>query len=386
MKGIAISAVMVILVGMWSCKTDDNTSSDEKLTASSASRTDNEVIRYDHRYRLVHVDGGVGYLQLDDRSTAIDIPLGTMLKDLGERSEENEEVVMKGRRYIDPMLKINNLRSGEDMWIHEAYSRPVYAGAQDVSDTQALQTFSDFVQGLDVTRLNSGEVLLKRLTELKSDDIASNDAMFFMSYDYLIKLSRAPEIEKIIASHEWTLDDYNDVKSHTIDESYHVVAKELYPNGIMLEGNQGNIEAQANVAKVAEALDGSMSDAVSEYIDILKLAYKSRVIEGDNIITPLTSVVNQANLWTSHYTQYPDFAHAANTQARGAELVRILLYGTKNNPAHDYDTMEAKKEFRTIWTYVLDHYADTTIGKEVATHTKWLKSRNWIYPTKEHMH
>jgi len=255
------------------------------------------------------------------------------------------------------------------------------------ADGAEFQAFAAIVADLEPNQLESGKKVIDLLKEYKSDDASTNDGMFFMAYDFVNRLARSSKAhQSLIDNHQWTLDDYNEIMTRTMDMEYHPVGKKLNESGLTLDGALGDIVVTSDISVIDKILDGKVSDPVKEYIDLLKLSVKSKVFDNDNIVVPLTSVVNQANKWTQFSADYPGFAHAANVSMKGGRLMDGLLNGTKNTPAFDHATRIAKDDYKVIWNYVLKHYADTPMGKQVQSHVSWLEGRDWKFPVEQHVH
>lgn len=314
------------------------------------------------------------------------IPMNTVLKHMGEKSDFKDTVTINGRRYIDPYTRVQEVGSNDQYWVISPAMRPIYSGSQSIKDASSLQQFANYISTLNSDQLESGGLLLDKISQLKSDDIASNDAMFFMGYDFLQSLVRNAPVDEMIRDYSWTLDDYADITKRNMDYSYHALGKQMQANGIKFDGELGNVIALADPIAIDKALDSKVSKSVKEYLDLLKLSYKSKILDGTNINVPLTSVVNQANLWTSFVYQYPDFAHVASARVNGDEFSDLLLNGTRSTPAFDHKTRVAKDEFKVIWEYVLNHYRDTPLGDMVYSHTQWLEANEWKFPEEKHVH
>jgi hypothetical protein len=208
-----------------------------------------------------------------------------------------------------------------------------------------------------------------------------------MAYDYVNRLARSSKAHgELIANHPWTLDDYNEIITGTMDMNQHPIGKILHENGLNLEGSLGDILVKSNIRVVDDVVGNDVSTSVQKYIEMLQLSEKSKIFDNDNIIATLTSVANQANLWSQFAADYPEFAHISNVNMKSNRLTQALLGGTKNTAAFDHASRVAKKEYRDIWNYVLKYYGETPLATEVRSHTKWLESRDWKFPKEKHVH
>lgn len=365
-------------------KSNDQKSEDNSTSVVSTHKVQNS---FDHKYYITTVDIESREVPTRDGKIQEQLPKNTVVKLLNEVSEFRDTVNVNKRNYIESYQKVKVLVSGVETWVFGGAIKPIYTGSKDITDPQSLQDFSNYVSDLDPENVSSGKMVLDKMNSLKSTDITTNDAMFFMGYDFLNQLARSSKAHKsIIDNHSWTLDDYNEIMTGTMDMDYHPVGKIMHQNGLALEGAMGEILVKSDINVIAKEYKDIVSAPLQKYIDALQLSTRSKVFDRDNIVTPLTSLVNQANIWSQFAVDYPDFAHISNVNMKRDRYIQALLEGTKNTPAFDHATRIAKQEYRVIWNYVLEHYGDTPMGQEVRSHTKWLEGRDWKFPVEKHVH
>jgi len=374
-----------------SCKSDSSseknivtdTKVDAKVGVVNTVKQESEK----HNYQIMIADIESKLEGKPDGGSDSKVTKNTLVKLLNESSQSEYQQKVNKRNYKAPYQKVEILDSGKETWVFGGALQSVYSGVEDISDVRNFQSFASAVADLDPLNLDSGIALIDNLQQYKSDDIATSDAMFFMSYDYINQLARSSKAhQSLVKNHKWTLDDYNEIMTRTMDMEYHPVGKVLHQSGLSLDGALGDILVVSDITVIEDILGDKVSTSVKEYIELVKLSFKSKVFDNDNIVVPLTSVVNQANKWTQFTTDNPNFAHVANATMKGDRLMQGLLYGTKNTPAFDHASRVAKQEYRTIWEYVLQHYADSPMGVQVASHTKWLEGRDWKFPLEKHAH
>lgn len=369
------------------CNLEKSASQNDSVSSTSTVATKKSNIAFDHRYFITTAEVEGKENPTRDSKVQERIPKNTVVKLLNEASEFRDTMSVGKRNYIESYEKVQVLTTGKSTWIFGSALKPIYTGSEDITDPKNLQDFSSFISNLSPNNLETGKMVLDKLEELKSEDLTTNDAMFFMGYDYLNRLARSSKAhQSIIDNHTWTLDDYNEIMTGTMDMDYHPVGKIMHENGLALEGALGEILVKSDINVIAENYKENVSKPLQEYIDMLQLSTRSRIFDKDNIVAPLTSVVNQANLWSQFAENYPDFAHISNVKMKSDRLIQALLGGTKNTPAFDHSSRIAKAEYKEIWNYVLKHYKDTPIGKEVESHTRWLEGREWKFPEEKHVH
>ena len=378
--------IIIVLFSLSSCNNNEKKSV-QKDVPSTPIATNKTDTRFDHRYFITTADIDSKHSPTRSAQTQESLKKNTVVKLLNETSEFRDTVIVGKRQHIEPYEKIKILTSGTETWVFGGALKSIYTGKNDITDPQSLQSFSSMVYSLDHKELASGKKVIDELKKLKSTDVTTNDAMFFMAYDYINRLARSSKAHgSLIANHPWTLDDYNEILSGTMDMDQHPIGKLLHENGLGLEGALGDILVKSDIDVVADIVGDDVSKSVQEYITMLQLSVKSKIFDNDNIVAPLTSLANQANLWSQFETDYPEFAHISNVTMKSDRLTQALLGGTKNTAAFDHASRVAKPEYREIWNYVLKHYGDTPLAAKIRSHTKWLEGRDWKFPEEKHVH
>lgn len=378
--------LITLAITITSCS-ENQKSENQKSTSKTSVESQKTSSTFDYKYFVVIADIDSKESPTTEGKVQETIKKNTIVKSLNEVSQFSDTLMVDRRQYIEPYQKVKVIASGTETWIFGGVLKSIYSGDKDITNPKDLLSFYNTVSSLDPSDLSSGKKIIDKLKEVKSEDSSANDAMFFMTYDYINKLARSSKAHgALIANHSWTLDDYNGVITGTMDVEYHPIGKLMHENGLMLEGALGEILVKSDIRVIADILDGKVSQSVQEYIALLKLSIKSKVFDNDNIIAPLTSLANQANLWSQLAHDYPDFAHISNIKMKSDRFTQALLGGTKNTAAFDHSSRTAKKEYREIWKYVLQHYSDTPLATEVRSHTKWLEGRDWKFPDEKHVH
>lgn len=384
MKNIC-TFILFTLVALNSCNTEDTSANNPSTDLTTVSKKTTETAGY--RYAITTTDINSKLNPTSSAKTQIRIKKNTIVKLLNETSEFEDTLSINKRRMVEPYEKVNILTTKMDTWIFSGALKSIYTGEKDIADADNIQAFFTLVSSQDPSDYSSGKKVISKLQELTSKDIATNDAMFFIAYDYVNQLARSSKTHSnLIAQHPWTLDDYNEIINGTIDISHHPIGKVLHENGLALDGALGEILVKSDISILADAVNNQVSQSVKDYIDMIKLSTKSKIFDNNNIIAPLSSVANQANLWSKFAKDHSNFAHISNVKMKSSRLTEALLSGTKSTPAFDYKTRVAKPEYREIWNYVLKYYDETPLAVEVKSHTKWLESRDWKFPEEKHVH
>jgi len=175
---------------------------------------------------------------------------------------------------------------------------------------------------MSTMKVDNGNAILKKLMQLSSDNTSTNDALYFLSKDYMDKLAYQSSLE---------------------------------------EG----------------AIGGIFSAEVKEYIRLKKNQYKHRLFSDAGISGTMENLMNDALAWSNFVERYPNFAKAKEARRTQEYLENVLFYGSDNTPAYDFDTKVASQKFRDLWSTTLETYPNAPFAKKLYNHVQKLESNNW---------
>ncbi len=301
---------------------------------------------------------------------------GTIVKSLNEASEHKETVTLRGKSYTEPYRRVL-IDDSMEAWIYGG-GVDVFHSGEDIDDITSINNFKSFLKGMADMKISNGNAVLKKLMQLSSENPSTNDALYFLSKDYMDKLSFQGSLD--LDKQGITMDDdYAAIVDRTYDMNSSRIGKEAEESGFLLTASEGMIGYQTDQYALEGAIGGIFSNEVKEYIRLKKNEYKHRLFSDAAISGSLEDLMNDAISWSNFVERYPDFAKAKESKNTQEYLKRALFYGTENTPAFDFESRLAKKEFRDIWNTTLETYPNAPFAKELYAHIQKLESNDWKF-------
>ena len=301
---------------------------------------------------------------------------GTIVKYLNEASEVKETVTLRGKSYTEPYRKVL-INEVTEAWIYGG-GVDVFHSGEDIDDIASINNFKSFIKGMASMQISNGNAVLKKLMQLSSENPSTNDALYFLSKDYMDKLSfqGSLDLDKEGVNME---DDYASIVDRTYDMNSSRIGKEAEENGFLLTATEGMIGYVTDQYALEGAIGGIFSPEVKEYIRLKKNEYKHRLFSDAGISGTLEDLMNDAISWSNFVERYPNFAKAKESKRTQEYLQQSLFYGTENTPAYDFESRKAKQEFKDIWNTTLETYPNAPFAKELYTHIQNLEANDWKF-------
>lgn len=301
---------------------------------------------------------------------------GTIVKYLNEASENKETVTLRGRSYTEPYRKVL-IEGATEAWIYGG-GVDVFHSGEDIDDIASINNFKSFLKGMADMKISNGNAVLKKLMQLSSENTSTNDALYFLSKDYMDKLSfqGSLDLDKEGINME---DAYASIVDRTYDMNSSRIGKEAEENGFLLTATEGMIGYATDQYALEGAIGGVFSPEVKEYIRLKKNEYKHRLFSDAGISGSLEDLMNDAIAWSNFVERYPDFAKAKESKLMQEYLQQALFFGTENTPAFDFGNRVAKQEFKDMWNTTLETYPNAPFAKELYAHIQKLETNDWKF-------
>ncbi len=302
---------------------------------------------------------------------------GTIVKYLNEESKSKETITLRGKSYTEPYKKI--LVDGTDeMWVYGG-GLEVFHSGDDIDDISSINNFKTYVSNLATNDISNGNVILKKLMQVSTDNPSTNDALYFMSKDYLDKLSYQATLEFDKQGISMSPEDYKAIIDRTYDMNSSRIGKDGEKNGFVLIASEGMVGYKTDPYALEGAIGGIFSPAVKEYIRLQKNQYKHRLFSDAAISGSMENLMNDVIAWSNFKERYPKFTLSKEVNSQVNYLKSSLFNGTLNTPAFDPNSYIAKKEFRDIWNTTLETYPNAPFAKELYDHVQKLETNNWMF-------
>lgn len=317
--------------------------------------------------------------ELKSSAVVSKLPEGTIVKYLDQETSNKETITLRGKTYTEPYRKVL-VDDIDQVWVYGG-GLEVFHSGEDIDDISAINNFKTFINNLPIDDVSNGNAVLKKLMQLSTDNPSTNDALYFMSKDYMDKLSFQATLNFDKQGIQMSPEDYQAIVERTYNINSSRIGKDGEKNGFLLTAKEGMIGYQTDQYALEGAIGGIFSPEVKEYIRLKKNEYKHRLFSDAAISGSLIDLMNDAIAWSNFTDRYPDFTKNKEVDKQVSYLKNSLFYGTSNTPAFDYETMVAKQEFRDIWNITLETYPNAPFAKELYTHIQTLESNEWKFPS-----
>ena len=374
-RSITIIIMACITASLWtSCKSDSVPERQEMV--------DIKPVKEQVTYYITTVDNlRAREGELKASKVMAKLPEGTIVKYLNTESSSKETITLRGKAHTEPYRKV--LVDGKDeVWVYGGGLEVFHTGDEidEIDDISAINEFKNYINNLATNDPSNGNTILKKLMQLSTNNTSTNDALYFISKDYMDKLSYQASLNFDKQGITMSPDDYKAITERTYDMNSSRIGKDGEKNGFVLTASEGMIGYQTDQYALEGAIGGVFSPEVKEYIRLNKNLYKHRLFSDAAISGTMEDLMNDALAWSNFVERYPDSIkkqEAAETQ----EYLKMALFnGTANTPAFAFDTRIAKKEFRDIWNITLETYPNAPFAKELYTHLQKLEANDWKFP------
>jgi len=153
--------------------------------------------------------------QLKSSQVIAKLKEGTIVKYLNEQSEAKETVTLRGKSYTEPYRKVL-IEGTTEAWIYGG-GVDVFHSGEDIDDISAINNFRTFLKGMSDMKIENGNAILKKLMQLSSDNISTNDALYFLAKDYMDKLAFQGSLDLDKQGVTMSAEDYKAIADRTYD-------------------------------------------------------------------------------------------------------------------------------------------------------------------------
>ena len=372
-RSITIIIMACLTVSLWtSCKSDSVPERQEMV--------DIKPVKEQVTYYITTVDNlRAREGELKSSKVMAKLPEGTIVKYLNEESSNKETITLRGKSHTEPYRKV--LMDGKnEVWVYGG-GLEIFHSGDDIDGISSINDFKIYINNLETNDPSNGNIILKKLMQLSTDDASTNDALYFISKDYMDKLSYQTSLNFDKQGITMSPDDYKAITDRTYDMNSSRIGKDGEKNGFVLIASEGMIGYETDQYALEGAIGGIFSPAVKEYIRLNKNQYKHRLFSDDAITGSMEDLMNDAISWSNFKDRYPDFPKSKEVNNQAEYLKNSLFNGTANTPVFDNETSVVKKEFRDIWNITLETYPNAPFAKELYTHVQKLEANDWKIPT-----
>lgn len=361
-KLIFFWALQLILTSTWSCRQGDagtKNSSGQKDTVTSGKAS---IALY-----RVTVDNLRLRAEPNQSSSVLaQLREGAFVQGPGKASDNTEEVELRGVMYNMPyyLVQAPDAREG---WVYGGALTCVYWGpAAGVPDTGSLNDFALFLESLPEKDPESAGKAWAHVSErYPKAESAIADAVFILLDQFLRDIEREGELYKITERIPFSEKDVQAIYDGSFNAGKFPAAARLAANGFRLVASEGMVFPVVDWRKFQAFFAGKATEPVRQFIDQRTSEQNEPIYDDGGIVVPMEKVADQAVFWEKFNRDNPNFPLAEETRESERWLRLVLLGGTDNTPAFDYETGRPTPDFVRMWNYLQEKYRGTEALRQV---------------------
>lgn len=303
------------------------------------------------------------------------IPEGTVVKSLDKASDFKDKITLRGKEHNEP-YRLVELEDGKQVWLYGGALKKYYAGPEMEAPDQ-VSDLQDFIKNLATDQEEAGNLLLKKLLDLSTDDAATNDMLLFTSWEYLNKLADGAS-QHADSTLAWVDEHYYSyIADRSLDMQSNPKTIRLSERGLRLEASEGMAYYVPDITALDGAIGGVFTEGTKEYIRLLDNEYKHRLFSDAAIAGNMNDLADDAIAWSQFVKKYPNHPKIDWAKSKAKQYREVVLFGTENTPAFSYDKQIAEPEFRKMWQYIAKKYNRTELGGEVEGFYNKTRNNGW---------
>jgi Bacterial SH3 domain len=352
MKPFQLLVASLMLCSLWACggKQQANGAADTTATAPAPEAPKERwmVLKYDDM-RLRDAPSKAGAVLATYKE-------GTQVLDLGERSDNEEVVELRGEQIKAKWMKVRGA-DGKEGWIFGGALAP----APDPSVTKLQADLKQLNQS-DCKSIQAGLDAYRKAMQGKSPEVA--DQAYVVLADFLWTVADA---ESADLTDRRDYDDlyskYNPSEGDKIEAKYKAEKDAWDACGLEMRFPEGMMYLALKPGLAISTVEPFVSKTMRRYLEIRKKEEANIWMEDAGLnITPL-ELADRAITWDTFLEENPDFPlETTITQTRNG-YQSVLIVGSDNTPAFDYTTGKLDKSWKDAWDWVLKTKPNSDTGK-----------------------
>lgn len=296
---------------------------------------------------------------------------GDLVEGTGEASSNKEEATLRGIPYFEPYIKVATTAGATASgWAYGGALKPVYAGPTNIKpDLERVRSLSKYLSTLDVKQVENGSKAIGYVSSNFSSASGSlADAAFLLLERFLFRMETEGSLYDMFGTTAWSEQDISDIYENRFNMGKYPVTKKMAENGFMLATGEGMVFPIVDWVKLAEIFENKVTPPMKNYLMENVAERRENGFEDGGITIGLDKLAERAVFWEKFNDQNPYFVGSVETVENERWLTLVLLNGSDNTPAYDFETKAARDEFKNNWNLILQKYP----GSALATNVKAL--------------
>lgn len=300
---------------------------------------------------------------------------GTVVKFLDQVSDFKDKITLRGKEYNEP-YRLVELEDGKQVWLYGGALKKYYAGPE-MEEPDQVAALQDFIKTLPTDKEEAGNLLLKKLLTLSTDDKATNDMLLFKSWDYLHQLASGVS-QHADSTLAWADEHYYQyIADRSLDMESNPKTIRLMERGLRLDAAEGMVYYVPDITALDGAIGGVFTDGTKAYIQLLDNEYRHGLFRDAAIVGNMNDLADDAIAWSQFVKKYPTHPQINLAREKAKYYKEVILFGTDNTPAFSLDKNIAEPKFRKMWQYIAKKHNRTELGGEVEGFYNKTKNNAW---------
>ncbi len=297
-------------------------------------------------------------------NTLLKLGLKDFVTSTGELSKDSIDAKVNGLDYRGPFMKVTSTTPEQTQgWIFEPALTRVYAGSKANSpDLGKLTQLSTFLSTLPVKKLDSGQKAWAYVKNNYADVKGTTaDAASILLMSFLNKMQFSGHFDALFEKIKFTDADNEAIWKMTFDGQKYPATKAAVDAGFYLASSEGYTFAVPDYRPMKAFWNDKVTPTMNQYLD-LNIVEQHTYTDDGGIVIPLEELADRTVAWERFETENPYFTNQVSTSRF---MENALLMGMNNTPVFDYEGKMLSEDTKKAWTYILQKYPDTRLGKNV---------------------
>ncbi len=370
MKKLTWSLLFCVALISGACNSKSQTQTEHQKQNTSELKPTERIET--HQIYFVTVDNLRVRKDAQKSSPVIDkLKENTLVYSNGEISDFKEKAVLRGREHNTPYRKITY--NGNTGWIYGGGLSKIYDKYEQDSFTGTLESLVIQLAYKEKSLLDRGKYILRVLQQERSGAAEWNDIMYLLAEYHLQDIASDKKILPMLEKRAWTDEEYTSAAKRNYDMLSNDFAKDFAAAGLKFSASEGIVEPIINPLKIKTAIDGPFSTTLEEYIALQQVKADNRFFSDEGIASPIIDIVDYTIMIEQFLSNQPHFANSDKLKQELKYLHSIIINGTSNSPASEYETKDLNSEWENAWNRYLQKMENGMITEKLKYELSKLK-------------
>jgi hypothetical protein len=311
--------------------------------------------------------------------------MGDFLEGTGVISDNKEEATIRNIPMEEPFYEVISTTPEQYKgWAFGGALLRVYAGPRATApDLGQLSQYTLLLRTLNIQKLESGKKAWDYIDmHFKNAKGTLADAVYIISLQLLRNMQFEGNMYNFTEKIDWKNEDYEAVAANRFDMNTYPITQKLAENGFTLAVGEGSVFPVPDMRRLHDFFVAKVTPPMKEYILQELLEFEHQAYSDGGIIIPLEQLADRAIFWEKFNQQHPYFLMMEQTKESQKWTAHSILRGDNNTPFYYSEDKKIIEDFKKVWTYVIQKYPETDLGKNVRELFAVCEAEGWKYTEK----